>query len=100
MLRLLLLLVLAFASFAAAAQTKVHWYGQAAFRIETPSGGVILIDPWLKALTNPDKESVEKLTRVDYILITHGHWDHIGEAVEIGKKTGAILVAPYGLRSP
>jgi L-ascorbate metabolism protein UlaG (beta-lactamase superfamily) len=83
---------------AALAQTKVHWYGQAAFRIETPSGGVILIDPWLKVPTNPDKESIDKLGRVDYILVTHGHWDHIGDAVEIGKKTGAILVAPYGLQ--
>jgi L-ascorbate metabolism protein UlaG (beta-lactamase superfamily) len=59
---------------------------------------VILIDPWLKAPTNPDKESVDRLTRVDYILITHGHWDHVGDAVEIGKKTGAALVAPYGLQ--
>jgi len=82
----------------AQAQTKVHWYGQAAFRIETPSGGVILVDPWLKVPTNPDKESIAKLTRVDYILITHGHWDHIGDAIEIGKKTGAALVAPYGLQ--
>jgi L-ascorbate metabolism protein UlaG (beta-lactamase superfamily) len=99
MFRFLPPVILALVSFAAAAQsTKVLWYGQAAFRIETPSGGVILIDPWLKAPTNPDKESVEKLTRVDYILITHGHWDHVGDAVEIGKKTGAILVAPYGLQ--
>jgi L-ascorbate metabolism protein UlaG (beta-lactamase superfamily) len=80
------------------AQTKIHWYGQAAFRIETPSGGVILIDPWLTVPTNPDKESIAKLTRVDYILVTHGHWDHIGDAIEIGKKTGAVLVAPYGLQ--
>lgn len=85
-------------SAAVLAQTKVHWYGQAAFRIETPAGGVILIDPWLKVPTNPDKESIAKLGRVDYILITHGHWDHIGDAVEIGKKTGALLIAPYGLQ--
>ena len=99
MLRFVLLAALALASFAAAAQsTKVHWYGQAAFRIETPSGGVILIDPWLKVPTNPDKSAIDKLGRVDYILITHGHWDHIGDAVEIGKKTGAVLVASYGLQ--
>jgi len=90
--------LLAFGAKFAQAQTKIHWYGQAAFKIETPSGGVILIDPWLKVPTNPDKESIAKLTRVDYILVTHGHWDHIGEALEIGKKTGAVLVAPYGLQ--
>ena len=82
----------------AQAQTKIHWYGQAAFKIETPSGGVILIDPWLKVPTNPDKESIAKLGRVDYVMITHGHWDHVGDALEIAKKTGAELVAPYGLQ--
>ena len=96
--RFFLAAALALAGTAAFAQTKVHWYGQAAFRIETPSGGVILIDPWLKVPTNPDKSSLDKLGRVDYILVTHGHWDHIGEAVEIGKKTGAVLIAPYGLQ--
>ena len=92
--RLLLALVLAGESALAQAKTKIHGYGQAALRIETPTGGVILIDPWLKIPTNPDKDSIAKLGRVDYILVTHGHWNHIGEAVEIGKKTGAILVAP------
>ncbi len=82
----------------AQAATKIHWYWHAAFRIETPSGGVILIDPWLKVPTNPEKDSIDKLGRVDYILITHGHWDHVGDAIEIAKKTGAALVAPYGLQ--
>jgi len=78
--------------------TKIHWYGHPAFKIETPKGGVILIDPWLTVPTNPDKNSIAEIGRVDYILITHGHRDHIGDAVEIGKKTGAVLIAPYGLQ--
>ncbi len=83
---------------AAPGETKVHWYGHASFRIETPSGGVILIDPWLTAPSNPDKSSLANLGKVDYILLTHGHVDHVGQTVEIGKKTGAVLVAPYGLQ--
>jgi L-ascorbate metabolism protein UlaG (beta-lactamase superfamily) len=85
------------AALAAKGQTKLHWYGQAAWKITTPSGGVILVDPWLTVPTNPDKNSIAELDRVDYILITHGHRDHVGDAVEIGKKTGAKLLAPYGL---
>jgi len=89
--------LVALTAIAAQAATKVHFYGHSAFRIETPSGGVILIDPWLSTPTNPDKESVAKLGKVDYILLTHGHRDHVGESVEIAKKTGAVLIAPYGL---
>lgn len=83
----------------AQARTRLHWYGQSAWKITTPSEGVILIDPWLTVPTNPDRHSIAELKRVDYILITHGHGDHVGEAVEIAKKTGATLVAPYGLSS-
>jgi len=83
---------------AAKGETKLHWYGQSAWKIETPSGGVILIDPWLTVPTNPNKKSIAELGRVDYILVTHGHMDHVGDAVEIAKKTGAILVAPYALQ--
>lgn len=90
---LLALVMLAMTATAAQAATKVHWYGHSAYRIETPSGGVILVDPWLKNPSNPDKESIDKLGRVDYILITHGHYDHVGNALEIAKKTGAELIA-------
>jgi len=85
------------AAWAAKGQTKLHWYGQSAWKIETPSGGVILIDPWLTVPTNPDKNSIAELGRVDYILITHGHFDHVGDAVEIGKKTGAELITTADL---
>jgi L-ascorbate metabolism protein UlaG (beta-lactamase superfamily) len=85
------------AAYAGKGETKLHWYGQAAWKITTPSGGVILIDPWLTVPTNPDKNSIAELDRVDYILITHGHSDHVGNALEIAKKTGAKLLAPYGL---
>ena len=84
---------------ALAADTKVHTYGHSAFRIVTPSGGVILIDPWLSNPANPEKDSIAKLGRVDYILVTHGHFDHVGmgNTTEIGKKTGAELIVTADL---
>lgn len=79
-----------------AQETKVKWFGHAAFSITTPRGKVLLIDPWLKNPSNPEaKEGRDPLTsvpKVDYILLTHGHRDHVGDAVEIAKKTGAILI--------
>jgi len=64
---------------------KLTWLGHAAFRITTPSGNVILIDPWIHS--NPaTPEALKKIDRVDTMLITHGHFDHIADAVELGKK--------------
>jgi len=78
--------------------TKLTWYGHAAFRIDTPQGKVLLIDPWITNPSNPSgKDDVAKLTHVDLILITHGHFDHVGDAVEIAKRTHARLVSTFDL---
>jgi L-ascorbate metabolism protein UlaG (beta-lactamase superfamily) len=78
--------------------TQLTWYGQAGYKITTPNGKTFLIDPWL---TNPvfskGKEELAALEKVDLILLTHGHGDHVGESVEIAKKTGAKLVANVDL---
>lgn len=83
---------------AAPARTKLTWYGHAAFRIDTPSGKVVLVDPWVTNPVNPKgKEDLAALTKADLILVTHGHADHVGDAVAIGKKTKARLVTTYDL---
>ena len=89
--------VLALASQAAAQETKLKWFGHAAFSITTPNGKVLLIDPWLRNPSNPEgkdnQDALAAVSKVDYILLTHGHRDHVGDAVEIAKKTGALLIA-------
>lgn len=79
-----------------AQETKIKWFGHAAFSITTPKGKVLLIDPWIKNPLNPEakdgKDPLSPISKVDYILLTHGHRDHVGDAVEIAKKTGAVLI--------
>jgi len=93
----LLILSFGFVSPATAQGTKIRWFGHAAFSITTPNGKVILIDPWLKNPSNPEakdnKDPLVAVPRVDYILLTHGHRDHVGDAVEIARQTGAVLVS-------
>ena len=68
----------------------ITWIGHATFRLET-SGYQLLVDPYLR--NNPaasvDADSVE----ADYILVTHGHGDHIGDTVEIAQRTGATVIS-------
>jgi L-ascorbate metabolism protein UlaG (beta-lactamase superfamily) len=81
-----------------AVKTRLTWYGHAAFRIDTPAGKVILVDPWLQNPKNPNgKDDLAKLTAADLILVTHGHSDHVGDAVAIAKKTKAKLVSTFDL---
>ncbi len=71
---------------------KVTWLGHAAFEVEL-DGINILVDPFLsgnpKAAKSPDE------VEPDLVLVTHGHGDHLGDAIDICKRTGATLVAIY-----
>src|SRR3954470_20587845 len=80
-----------------AQETKLKWFGHAAFSITTPKGKVLLIDPWLRNPSNPEgkdnKDALAAVSKVDYLLVTQGHRDHVDDAVEIANKTGALLIA-------
>lgn len=70
---------------------ELQWFGQSAFKITTPGGKVILIDPFI---TNNPKtpealKDLGKLGKIDLILVTHGHGDHVGDTAEISKISGA-----------
>jgi L-ascorbate metabolism protein UlaG (beta-lactamase superfamily) len=72
------------------------WLGHATFLVTSPGGKKILFDPWVTG--NPSSpESAKKIDNVDVILVTHGHSDHIGDVVSIGRSTAAQVVAPYEL---
>jgi len=61
---------------------------------------VILIDPWITNPANPEgKDDLAALDKVDLILVSHRHFDHIGDSVDIAKRTGAQLVTNYDLGS-
>ncbi len=75
--------------------TAVNWLGHSAFRVTTPTGKVILIDPWL---TNPKAPGDAKdIDKADLILLSHGHGDHVGQTVDLAKKSGARVVTIFEL---
>lgn len=81
-------------------KTQITWYGNAAFKVTTPAGHVLLIDPWITNHRNPSGAAdLAALSKVDLILISHAHFDHLGDAVAIAKRTGAKLVSTYDLGS-
>jgi L-ascorbate metabolism protein UlaG (beta-lactamase superfamily) len=75
---------------------KLTWLGHSTFLIETPGGKKILIDPWVTGnpATPPDKKKFDK---IDVMLCTHGHGDHIGDAVALAKKHNPKVVGVYEL---
>jgi len=76
---------------------KITWLGHSGFRIEI-GDQVLLVDPWLKGNPMfPEPRRAEAIAGASHILVSHGHGDHSGEALEISKETGAPLVGIYDL---
>jgi L-ascorbate metabolism protein UlaG (beta-lactamase superfamily) len=73
---------------------KLTWLGHSAFRFTTPSGNVIVVDPWVQS--NPaTPENLKKFDRLDAMIITHGHFDHIGDAVALAKHHQPQVIGIY-----
>jgi L-ascorbate metabolism protein UlaG (beta-lactamase superfamily) len=102
-------IAIAFAADSAQAQTsnktagngkiEILWLGQSAMRITTVSGKVIMIDPYLtqNPKTPPQYKNLDAVGKLDLILVTHAHGDHLGDGVELAKKNKAPLWGPAGL---
>eukprot|EP00903_Cladosiphon_okamuranus_P001462 g1460.t1 len=75
---------------------KLTWYGHSAFKLDLDDAS-ILFDPFLTGNPSfPEELSVEQVAEgVTHVVLTHGHDDHIGDAVEILKETGALLTSNF-----
>jgi glyoxylase-like metal-dependent hydrolase (beta-lactamase superfamily II) len=92
---------LIFASCASAQdkKTQVLWLGQSAFRIVSPEGKVIVIDPWLTKgpLVPARYKDLSALGKIDVLLVTHAHGDHLGDAPALAKMHHIPLWGPGGM---
>lgn len=82
---------------AVAGKTELTWWGHAAFVIRTPGGATLAIDPWFSNPKAP--KDAQWPEQVDAILVSHGHFDHVGETKALQQKTGAQVYGCYELVS-
>lgn len=74
---------------------KITYFGHAAFQIKLNNGVTLLFDPYLSQ--NPFTEIKVRELSPDYIVITHAHFDHLGDAVAIAQQSGATIIAQTDL---
>jgi L-ascorbate metabolism protein UlaG (beta-lactamase superfamily) len=86
---------------ASKAGVEVLWLGQSAFRITSPGGKVIVTDPWLirNPMTPAQYKDLAALGKVDVLLVSHGHLDHIADAPAIAKMNNIRMYAPGDLNA-
>lgn len=72
---------------------EIQWFGQSALKITTPGGKVIVIDPFItkNPKTPKDLKDLKKLGKVDLVMITHGHGDHIGGLDRLQEAFGCVV---------
>lgn len=75
---------------------KLTWLGHATFKLETPGGKTVLIDPWVAG--NPScPEDQKSFPQVDVMLVTHAHFDHIADVIPLAKQHDPKVVGIYEL---
>jgi glyoxylase-like metal-dependent hydrolase (beta-lactamase superfamily II) len=81
---------------AAGGKVEVHWLGQAATKLTSTTGKVIVIDPFLtnNPKTPQQYKNLDALGKVDMILVTHGHGDHTGDVRTLAERTGRRCWGP------
>ncbi len=72
---------------------EITWLGHGTYQFRLTTGEVILVDPWIEG--NPAFPKGYKIDRVDVMLITHGHFDHIHDALPLAKKFSPQIVSIY-----
>ena len=72
---------------------EITWLGHGTYQLRLDSGEVFVVDPWIG--DNPEYPNNHKIDRVDAILVSHGHFDHIQDAAALAKKFSAPVVAIY-----
>jgi L-ascorbate metabolism protein UlaG (beta-lactamase superfamily) len=78
--------------------TELTWLGHSAFRVDSPGGRRIYVDPFLGGNPRCPEHELEP-ERCDLVLVTHGHGDHVGDTVAIAQRFGCPVVAQVELRS-
>ena len=72
---------------------NITWLGHGTFQLELETGEIVILDPWIDG--NPSYPTAHSFKRVDAILISHGHFDHIHDAVPLATKFSPQVVAIY-----
>jgi L-ascorbate metabolism protein UlaG (beta-lactamase superfamily) len=88
---------------AATGKTELLWLGQAGFRIKTPGGKTIVIDPWITGGPKAPaiyKADLSALGKIDLLLVTHAHVDHLGDAPALAKLNNTMLYGPADMITP
>jgi L-ascorbate metabolism protein UlaG (beta-lactamase superfamily) len=77
---------------------RLTWHGHSCFTLETGDGTRIMIDPWLDENPTADLKAAD-VEKLDYILVSHGHFDHFADCIPLAKRTGATVISTFELVS-